>query len=92
MRPRPRLVASARIAASKRAVVFALLARSKIGEGGREARGPVHLVQQFGDAYAGHHCLDLIREGAGLWRGGGLHRRHNQTAVTEFDSFKIAPL
>jgi hypothetical protein len=68
------------------------LARSKIGEGGRKTCGPVYLVQQFGDANAGHHSLDLIREGSGLRCGCGLHRRHNHAAVIEFDSFKIAPL
>ena len=67
-------------------------AGAQIGESGREARRPVHLVQQLGDAHARHHRLDYVCKGARLRRDGRLDRRHLQAPVAKFDTLQLVPL
>ena len=49
-------------------------------------------MQQFGDPYARHHCVEPIGQGFRFGRGDGLQRRDVQPLVTHFDTFKLAPL
>ena len=85
-------MASARIAASSAFSSVAALAGAQIGESGREARRPVYLVQQLGDAHARHHRLDHVCKGARLRRDARLNRRHLQAPVAKFDTLQFVPL
>ena len=90
MRPRPEIGGVRQDRGEQRVLVVAALAGAQIGEGGREAGRPVHLVQQFGDAHARHHRVDRVGEGARLRRGDCLDRRDMQSAVTQLDPLQLA--
>ncbi len=72
-------------------LVVAALAGAQVGEGGREARRAVHLVQQLGDARRRHHGLDPVGKGPSLRRGGRLDRGDVQAAVAQLDPLQLAP-
>ena len=71
-------------------LVLAALAGAQVGEGRGEARCPIHLVQQFGNADARHQRLECVRESTGFRRGGCLDRRDLQAPVVEFDPLQLA--
>src|SRR5208283_5803122 len=92
MRANPRLVAIGQDGGEKSVLVITGLTGPDVGECGGKTCRTVDLMQQFGDPYAWHHCVEPIGQRFRFGRGDGLQRRDVQPLVTHFDTFKLAPL
>ena len=88
----PQIGAIGQDGGEKSVLVIAGLTGPDVGECGGKTCRTVDLMQQFGDPYARHHCVEPIGQRFRFGRGDGLQRRDVQPLVTHFDTFKLAPL